>query len=293
MTDPQMAIPHITLGTEDGLLHFAHANGYPPEAYTPFLEHFALEYQVVASYFRPLWPNTDPEELSDWSLLGQDLLRFLVSVGAKASPGENKIIGIGHSVGATSTLMASLERPELFQALVLVEPILFVPWKRAAWRVITKLGVGPRLHPLIKGALNRRSRFPSREAMYENYRTKAVFRRISNQGLRAYVNALSRQEPDGQVRLAYSPQWEARIYATAGLHDVHLWRRAPQLNIPVLLIQGANSNSFRDHTARRLLNRLPCAELHTIPQTGHLAPLEAPERVFQVMNTFLSSKVRI
>ena len=37
------------------------------------------------------------------------------------------------------------------------------------------------------------------------YRRAPVFERLSEAGLRAYVNALARPRPDGQVELTYSP----------------------------------------------------------------------------------------
>ena len=282
-----MKIPYITFGEEGRFLHFAHANGYPPKTYTPFLEHFASDYRVVASSLRPLWPGADPEEFSNWSVLGNDLLEFLEMAKRETSPGQSQIIGVGHSVGAAATLIAALERPELFQALVLVEPVIFLPWMSFVWRLVTKLGLQYRFHPLIKGALKRRDRFPSREAMYENYRSKSIFNRISDRGLHEYVNALARVEPNGEVTLTYSPAWEARIYATAGLYDPHTWRLVPKLNIPTLLVQGAHTDTFRDSTAQRLLKFLPRAELQVIPEAGHLAPLEAPENVFRVINSWL------
>jgi len=282
-----MNIPHITFGEEGRFLHFAHANGYPPKTYTPFLEHFASNYRVIASSLRPLWPGSDPEEFSNWSVLGNDLLEFLETDECQTPPGQSQIIGVGHSVGAAATLIAAVERPELFQALVLVEPVIFLPWMSFAWRLVTKLGLQYSFHPLIKGALKRRDRFPSREAMYKNYRSKSIFRRISDSGLEEYVNALARVEPNGEVTLAYSPAWEARIYATAGLYDPHTWQLLPKLNIPILLVQGAHTDSFEDSTAHRLLRFLPCAELQVIPEVGHLAPLEAPENVFQVINSWL------
>ena len=123
--------------------------------------------------------------------------------------------------------------------------------------------------------------------MYENYRSKTVFRRISDHGLHEYVNALATDDSHGGVTLAYSPEWEARISSTARLHDHQIWRLAPKLQLPVLLIQGEETDAFGDQVAQRLLKRLPHAELHTIPETGHLAPLEEPERIYQVINNFL------
>ena len=281
-----MTIPYTTFSTDGEFLHFAHANGYPPGAYTPFLEYFTPEYQVVASSFRPLWTDSTPGKFAAWDVLADDLLSFLED--AKINPrGTGKIIGIGHSLGATSTLIAALKRPEYFRALVLIEPIFFMPWMRMLWWLVTKLGAGYRVHPLIKGALKRRAHFPSREAMYENYRTKSVFHRISDQGLRAYVNALAHIEPDGTVTLAYPPAWEARIYATAGTSDPFVWKHAPRLNIPTLLIQGAETDAFGDSVAQRLLQHIPQAKLRAIPQTGHLAPLEKPKMVFEVIDDFL------
>jgi len=282
-----MINPHIAFGEEGDILHFAHANGYPPRAYKPFLKHFASDYRVVASSLRPLWPDADPNEVADWSVLSADLLRVFEQLGTKILPGHNKIIGMGHSVGATSTLMTALQRPELFQALVLVEPVILLPWLSMLWKVVTKLGLQYRFHPLIKGALKRRYRFPSRAAMYKNYRSKPIFHRISDGGLREYVNALAREEPNGEVILAYPPAWEARIYATAGLCEPYIWSLTSNLKLPVLLIQGAETDTFGNRIAQRLLERLSFAELNIMPDIGHLAPLEAPERVFQVIKKYL------
>ncbi len=47
-----------------------------------------------------------------------------------------------------------------------------------AWDVIYRLGLGYRLHPLVKGARRRRNSFESQEAMFENYRQKTVFRYV-------------------------------------------------------------------------------------------------------------------
>src|SRR4030095_15240675 len=90
-------IPHFDFGGNGQPLHFLHANGYPPECYKPFLELLQSQYHVFGMLLRPLWPESNPNDIQDWSLFSQDLLHFLASH-------PTPIIGLGHSIGAIVTL---------------------------------------------------------------------------------------------------------------------------------------------------------------------------------------------
>ena len=68
------------------------------------------------------------------------------------------------------------------------------------------------LHPFIRIAKKRRRKFQSREAMFDNYRQKSVFKRLSDDSLYDYVEALACPNPEGEFELCYSPEWEAQIY---------------------------------------------------------------------------------
>jgi len=274
-------IPFIDFGGDGPPLHFAHANGYPPRAYTPLLETLTPHYRVTAMLARPLWPDCPPDGLADWSPLADDLLRFL------DERGERGVIGVGHSLGGVVTLMAALRRPESFRALVLIDPVLLTYPILAAWTIFYKLGLGYRLHPLALGALRRRRVFESMDLMYAHYRRKPVFSRIDERGLRAYVEALARPRPDGQVELAYPPEWEARIYVTGPLHEWKLWRQLKDLRPPLLIVRGQETDTFVPAAARMSQQRLPQAVIHTIPGAGHLAPMEKPGEVGEVICVYL------
>jgi pimeloyl-ACP methyl ester carboxylesterase len=88
------------------------------------------------------------------------------------------------------------------------------------------------------------------------------------------------------VELAYPPDWEARIY-TAVPDDV--WRELPQLQTPLLVIHGAESDTFFPDAARELQRRLPHAQLRAVPGAGHLVPLEQPEAVAAATLAFLAA----
>ncbi len=276
-----MSIPHTTLGGSGLPLHFLHANGYPPECYRPLLAGLSAHYHVLAMHQRPLWPDSRPEEIADWHPLTDDFLRFLDEHQAGPS------IVVGHSVGGIAALRAALRQPERFRALVLVDPVLFPPHMITIIRLTRALGLSNRLHPLISSALLRRRVVESRAKLFEGYRRKPVFRFFSDASLDAYIEGLTRQRPDGQYELVYSPEWEAHIYATVAWHDMDLWRDLPGLNIPLLIIRGAETETFWASTGRRVQRKIPSARVVSVPQSTHLVALERPDEVSEIILSFL------
>ncbi len=232
---------------------------------------------------RPMWPGSDPKMLSDWRILSQDLARFLE---------ENTLtgcVGIGHSLGAITTLRLSLDQPDEFRALVLLDPVLFPPAMIYFWKWITALGLRSQLHPLAKKSLKRRTHFENRAAMFANYRQKSVFRRMSDEALSAYVDALACPNGDGTLDLCYPPAWESRIYLTGILPDMDIWKRLGDLRIPTLILRGAQTNTFRENTAQLVRRRQSTIQVHTIENASHLVPLERPEEVARLTLDFLDS----
>ena len=164
----QTRIPCEDFGGVGPPLHFAHANGYPPAAYRPLLQRLSEHNHVLAMRMRPLWNFTDPGEFFNWRILADDLEQLLDQQGV------DQVIGIGHSMGATTTLRLALRRPERFRSLVLIDPVIFPPVMSIAWDLIFRLGLAYRFHPLAKGALRRRTCFENQTAMFINYRESSL-----------------------------------------------------------------------------------------------------------------------
>jgi pimeloyl-ACP methyl ester carboxylesterase len=276
-------IPFVDFGGAGPLLHLAHGNGYPPGAYRPLIGTLTPRFRVLAMLTRPFWPDCPPNGLQDWQPLADDFLRFLDERAAR------DVIGVGHSLGAVTTLMAALRRPGLFRALVMIDPVLLPYSALYLWEIAHKLGLAHRLHPLIPSTRRRQRVFESVEAMYASYRQKPVFSRIDDDGLRACVEALARPRPDGQVELAYPPEWEARIYLVGPLVERKLWPQVKNLRPPLLVVRGKETDAFMPAAARMMQARLPRAVIHTVEGAGHLAPLERPEEVGQIIRAFLES----
>lgn len=278
-----MLIPYDQFGKDGPLIHFGHANGYPPLAYRELLEGLADSHQILAMRMRPLWPDSIPSQLNDWRPLASDLQDFF------RQHNLGQLVGVGHSMGATTALRLALQSPQTFSALVLIDPVLFPPAVILAMCLIHSLGLSYRLHPLASSALRRRRVFSSPIEMYKNYRNKPVFSRVDDSVLGDYVYALARRRPDGQVELGYPPEWEARIYVTGVLADMEIWRQLPSLQPPLLLLRGQDSDTFRQGALRLLRRKLPAAQVEQVPNTTHLLPLEKPGQVSSIIQRYLRS----
>ena len=261
-------------------LHFLHANGYPPDCYKPLFELLKTEYHVFGMPLRPLWDEAKIDDIKDWQPFSDDLRFFLSSQPAP-------VIGVGHSIGAIVTLRAALRDPGKFKALVLIDPVLFVPSFLFSWRIVRALGLGDKFHPLILGAQKRRRTFDDLETVFRGYRNRNIFRYMSDENLRVYIEGITRKTSDG-YELIYSPEWEAHIYRT-GLRDFDLWRDLPKLEVPTLFIRGAETDTFLAAAAKLVKQRQPKVRVEALDKSTHLLPLERPQAVFEIMQSFLKS----
>ena len=274
------------------ILTFIHANGYPLDVYEPLLAPLLPDFRVIGYQLRPFWPGKDPGEIQDWRSFRNDYLGFLKSgdegVKLEVSP-KNKVIAIGHSIGAMTSLLAALEKPELFQALVLIEPVIYPRWYGMFFRIAAPLKILRRVHPLIRRTLRRKTHFPDKQKMFDNYRKKPRFNRIADDILMGYVNGLSREQPDGSQHLIYPPEWEARIYETAGIADRIAWRKMSQVPYPVLVIRGEDSDTLRESVFNEMVRMLPQGRSVTLTGAGHLAPLEKPVYTAELILDFFAN----
>lgn len=278
-------IPNFELGGNGEPLHFLHANGYPPECYTPLLEHLHKNYHVFGMKLRPLWDEAKPEDIDTWHPLSDDLLRFLTDL--KTGP----VIGVGHSIGGIVTLRAALRDLGKFRALVLIDPVLFTPSFMIFWHTFRILGLGERFHPLIKGALKRRRTFDNLETVFRGYRSRPIFRYMSDESLRTYIEGITKQKADGSFELVYSPEWEAQIYRT-GMNDFDIMRDLPKLEVPTLIIRGAETDTFFESAAKLVKKKNPKIQIHTLEKATHILPLEYPKEVAEIIKDFLTTDLR-
>jgi pimeloyl-ACP methyl ester carboxylesterase len=264
-------------GGHGPLVHLAHANGFPPGAYRPLIGNLRAHHQVVALTTRPLRPGSRPENAPSWHPLADDLVRGLDALGVR------RIFGVGHSIGGVLTMWAAVRRPDLFRALVLIDPVILPPATLWLLRLMRAVGLEER-QPLVRGALHRRRTWPDRQACFQHYRAKDFFSRWSDESLWAYVKAGTRPTANGRIELTYPPEWEAHIFATS---PVDVWQAVPELEVPTLVIRGQETNTFRAASHRRFARLVPHACFTVVPEAGHLVPMERPEETAVAIRRFL------
>ena len=172
-------------------------------------------------------------------------------------------IGVGHSMGAAALVMAQLADPGRFRFLLLIEPIIFPgPYGREE-------------HQLSLVAAKRKAVFPDRESARENFSTRGVFERWHPEAIGGYVEC--GLVGDGPVELACDPLVEAEVYRGSTDHDT--WDRLGELDVPALVLCGAESGTVTPELARSQAERMGSAGLEIVPETGHFLPMERPELV--------------
>ncbi len=280
-----MPVPELDFGGQGATLVFLHANGYPPACYRPLLEALSQTFRVRAMLLRPLWSKESPSGLKDWYVFSRDLLQYLKESALDA------VIGVGHSVGAVTLLRAALWRSQPFRALILLDPVLFHPSFMLFWNLVRALGLGYQLHPLIPQALRRRRTFDNLELVFKAYRKRPVFRYFSDESLWAYIQGIVQPQTNGVYTLAYSPEWEARVYFTGVWRDWDIWRNVSRLQPPTLILRGAETDTFLENAARLLHRRAPQVQVQTLEKTTHLLPLERPQAVAEAIQAFLKTRL--
>ena len=282
---PFSPIPYFDYDGNGQPLHFLHANGYPPACYKSLLELLQTQYHVFGMLLRPLWNDSNPNEIHGWKPFTNDLLKYLAST--QAGP----VIGVGHSIGAIVTLRAALREPDKFRALVLLDPVLFVPGFLLLSNFFRLIGLGNKIHPKITGALKRRRLFDNLELVFRRDRSREVFKYMSDQDLWNYIQGITHKTENG-FELVYSPEWEARIYLT-GLLDFDIWRDLPKLRVPTLFIRGAETDTFTKKAARLVKRKQSRARVETLDRSTHLLPLERSQEVFDIMQSFLKETLKV
>ncbi len=272
-------LPHFDLGGRGRPLHFLHANGYPPACYQPLLDGLNSDYRVFGMLLRPLWQGADPSSIRDWTPFSDDLLEFLEQYGA------TRTIGVGHSIGAVVTLRAALREPERFSALVLLDPVLLPRKQILLFRALRALGLEQRMRRRIEATLRRRRTFSDLEQLFTGYRRRDIFRFFSDAHLRALIQGITRPAPGG-YELAYSPEWEARIYETGIWKDLDIWAGLRALTIPTLIIRGVETDTFWQTTGKQVQSLNAGIRVVAIPDATHLVPMERAEEVARAIREF-------
>jgi pimeloyl-ACP methyl ester carboxylesterase len=208
----------------------------------------------------PPWPGKRPLTLGDE-------VELLEPVFARA--GEPFVL-VAHSYGAATALVAAVRRPERIRALALYEPVLFALLEADARAANDADGIRAAGAEAV-AALERHDPVGAARCFIDYWMGPGSFDRMpqprqdpivaSIGSLGAWGNALS-TEPTPLEAIS-------------------------RLDVPVLLMTGADSPASSLGVARLLTRALPSAEVVRFEGLGHMGPVTHPEVVNEAIRAFL------
>lgn len=268
-----VTVPLFDFGGEGPLLLVSHATGFHGRVYDPLIARCA-GLHCLSTDLRGHGDSRTPDEVDfRWEGFADDLLAVI----ERLAPRE-PWFGFGHSMGATALLTVEQQRPGTFRALYCYEPVIHPEYVNDAQR----------LEGFLERTRRRRSRFPSRAAAIENYRSKPPYDAFAPDVLDAYVEHGLASHADGAVHLKCRPEVEARIYQMGPYHRA--WDGLPAISCPVTIARGGTPQPGPGLWAGDLAKRLPHGRLEVFEGLGHLGPLEDPGRVAALVLTAFGSR---
>jgi len=253
-------------------LVFSHANGFPGSCYRCLYEGLEPRYAVAFKDrlgHDPRYPVTD-----GWPHLVAELVDFIEALDA------GPVMGVGHSLGGYLNLIAAVQRPDLFRAIVLLDAPILGPWKGSAFAMIKRFGLADRVTP-AGAARGRRREWADAAEARAHFRGRGGFRQFDPACLDDYIAAAMTPGRDG-LRLAFDPDVEYRIYRGIP-HDLAYY--LPRLKVPAGFIGGKSSVEIRRVGLALTRRHFRVALL----EGGHLFPFERPREAAQALDRMITA----
>jgi pimeloyl-ACP methyl ester carboxylesterase len=105
---------YIDWGGDGPVSHFSHATGLCAGVYSPLAERLKSRLKIFGMDDRGHGRTTapaNPKTLHNWDVFASDLENFFETL-------NGPVIAMGHSRGATASLLLAVKRPELIRALI-------------------------------------------------------------------------------------------------------------------------------------------------------------------------------
>jgi pimeloyl-ACP methyl ester carboxylesterase len=128
---------YIDWGGNGPVSHFSHATGLCAGVYTPLADKLKSRLKIFGMDDRGHGRTTataNPKKLKNWNIFVSDLEHFFESL-------NGPVIAMGHSRGATASLILAARRPDLVRALILIDPTILPYSWTWGWALAKAVGL--------------------------------------------------------------------------------------------------------------------------------------------------------
>lgn len=242
------------------VLHFIHGNSYNGLTYLPLWQELASDFDFFLHDVQGHGDSDNGDNFVGWNACADLALAAWREAGQPVF-GNQVLYGAGHSFGGITTLMMSQQQPQLFNQLLLLDPILFQRRMLLPMRLLDSLGLY-RFNPYARRALKRRSEWPSEEEALAGLSNRGMFRNWHPDALDAYVKHAMHLGERGQWALKCPPQREAELFSS---YAKGLWPYLRELSVPTQVWMGEDTYPFARQAAQRWAGLTDAMQLHWVP----------------------------
>ncbi|KAF0438668.1 alpha/beta-hydrolase [Gigaspora margarita] len=253
-------------------LVFVHATGFHKELWNPIIK--LLHERRHRWNGGDMW-TLDCSNHGDSAILNQDILpdKFVWSDCARdilqlidEAKIQKPIIGIGHSFGGTSMLMAEIFCPGTFASILVIEPVI------RPTDIIKEFALQ------VTIVTKRRDRWADREAAHANFSKSKFFQSWDPEMLNLYVKYGLYELPSGEVTLKCSKNQEFYTFFYDPSDQYSTFHQMSKIQCPILFVVGNRSNFDYQDLALHKISQCQRSELISV-DAGHLVPMEKPAQV--------------
>ncbi|MBB3698234.1 alpha/beta fold hydrolase [Flammeovirga yaeyamensis] len=252
---------YFDISSEGTPAHFYGANGFPSHVYEELLNELSGTFALKSLLFRACWDDIPtPKGQVKWQVYADDLIEFI------EQNYDEPIVGIGHSQGATATLLAYIKKPELFKELILIEPASVSKLIQLIFHPLP-LWIKKKMKPMI-ATLAKKEKWEDTLTFFEYLRENQGYKRFDDQQL----FLLAQRSLNSNSELVFPASWEMLNY---GL-PVNLDQIIKNVKVPLKIIAGKPSLFLSEKVRKHWKSLNPNLNLVEITDYGHLLPLENP-----------------
>jgi len=250
-----------------------HAVGMCSQIWNNTARDLAQDYHVFSFDLRGHGDTEHTEGDYTFRQIGEDVASVIQTLGLEGS------IGVGHSAGGMSMLIADSLAPGIISKGVLVD---------------TRVGDSPMMlltpeeqETRIERTLQKRSIWESREVMSTAYRDRRVFKPWTDEVFADYIEGGTRLLDDGRVELKCHPEVEETFYQDrVGLDTAKVLRG---LGGEYILLVGdyKGAQTPQDAAVQHLFRETKRFQLKELGAGSHFVPMEHPALVLKEIRNYI------
>lgn len=228
------------------VLHFLHGNSFCGLVYWPMLRRLQPHFDLWLCDVQGHGDTDHGGAFKGWNINAEMAAQALMHHRQKL--GDAGCVALGHSFGGVLTALMLARHPHLFQAAVLLDPVIFPPGMAFAADVAQTVGIS-RFAPLARAARKRRSHWPSREDAMNSLRGRGTYKGWDEEALHCFAAHALRPATSGDgVELKCRPEREAEVFSTV---PRGLWSHLREVTTPTLVVHARHTFDFIAPSAQR------------------------------------------